>query len=100
MSVYLPEMIIKLKQEIGRLIRCDTDKGIIAILHSKIGDSSKSLYKNQVFNCIKSLKKTSDLEYVKNKNCIKHTEEYKDNRRIKEIYDIINKEEKQYDKDG
>ena len=65
MSVYLPEMIIKLKQGIGRLIRCGTDKGVIAILDSRIGDSSKSLYKNQVFECIKSVNKTTDLECVK-----------------------------------
>lgn len=65
MSVYLPEMIIKLKQGIGRLIRCDTDKGIIAILDSRIGDSSKSLYKNQVFDCIKSVNRTTDLKCVK-----------------------------------
>ncbi len=65
MSVYLPEMIIKLKQGIGRLIRCGTDKGVIAILDSRIGNSSKSLYKNQVFECIKSVNKTTDLKCVK-----------------------------------
>lgn len=65
MSVYLPEMIIKLKQGIGRLIRCDTDKGIIAILDSRIGDSSNSKYKKQVFDCIKAVNKTSNLEDVK-----------------------------------
>lgn len=65
MSVYLPEMIIKLKQGVGRLIRCNTDKGIIAILDSRIGDSSKSSYKEQVFDCIKSVNKTTDLECVK-----------------------------------
>lgn len=65
MSVYLPEMIIKLKQGVGRLIRCNTDKGIVAILDSRIGDFSKSSYKNQVFDCIKSVKRTTDLECVK-----------------------------------
>ena len=65
MSVYLPEMIIKLKQGIGRLIRCDSDKGIIAILDSRIGDSSNSKYKKQVFDSIKSVNKTSNLENVK-----------------------------------
>lgn len=65
MSVYLPEMIIKLKQGVGRLIRCNTDKGIIAILDSRIGGSSKSSYKEQVFDCIKSVNKTTDLECVK-----------------------------------
>ena len=74
MSVFLPEMIIKLKQGIGRLIRCDTDKGIIAILDSRIGENSKSLYKSQVFECIKSGIKTTDLncvkEFVKEKEII------------------------------
>ena len=35
-KVYIPEMLIKLKQGIGRLIRSETDKGIVSILDSRL----------------------------------------------------------------
>lgn len=35
-KVYIPEMLIKLKQGVGRLIRSETDKGIVCILDSRI----------------------------------------------------------------
>lgn len=35
-KVYMPEILIKLKQEVGRLIRSEKDKGIICILDSRI----------------------------------------------------------------
>ncbi len=35
-SIQIPEMIIKLKQSIGRLIRTETDKGIVAILDPRL----------------------------------------------------------------
>lgn len=65
MDVCLPEMLIKLKQGIGRLIRCDTDNGIISILDSRIGNLSKVSYKDIVFNSIRSKIKTNDLDIVK-----------------------------------
>ena len=65
LDVCLPEMLIKLKQGIGRLIRCNTDTGIISILDSRIGDLSKASYKDIVFNSIKSKIKTNDLDTVK-----------------------------------
>lgn len=36
LTIQIPEMIIKLKQGMGRLIRTETDKGIIAILDPRI----------------------------------------------------------------
>lgn len=35
-KVYIPEMLIKLKQGVGRLIRSETDKGIVCILDSRL----------------------------------------------------------------
>ena len=35
-KVYISEMLIKLKQGIGRLIRSETDKGIVCILDSRM----------------------------------------------------------------
>ena len=36
-KVYIPEMLIKLKQGVGRLIRSENDTGIVCILDSRIG---------------------------------------------------------------
>lgn len=44
MEVDVPEMIIKLRQGVGRLIRNATDKGIATILDSRISDSCKMEY--------------------------------------------------------
>lgn len=65
MDIYLPEMIIRLKQGVGRLIRCDTDKGVIALLDSRVGDLSRARYKQQVFDSIKTVNRTNNLEDVK-----------------------------------
>ncbi len=47
-EIIVPEMLIKLRQGIGRLIRKEDDKGIITILDSRIANKSKSKYKNIV----------------------------------------------------
>lgn len=47
-EVIVPEMLIKLRQGIGRLIRKEDDRGIITILDSRIANKSKSKYKNTV----------------------------------------------------
>lgn len=47
MNVDVQEMIIKLKQGVGRLIRNLTDRWIISILDSRANeDNNKSYYKN------------------------------------------------------
>ena len=50
MEVKVPEMIIKLKQGVGRLIRSESDKGIISIIDSRVGESSQAPYKEIVWN--------------------------------------------------
>lgn len=64
-EILVPEMIIKLKQGVGRLIRTSTDVGIISILDPRIGDNSHSVYKNTVFENIKTTNVTCDIEKVK-----------------------------------
>lgn len=44
MDVQVPEMIIKFKQGIGRLIRNFTDTGIVSIIDSRLRDNPKSRY--------------------------------------------------------
>lgn len=65
MEVDVPEMIIKLRQGVGRLIRNATDKGIVTILDSRINDNSKMEYKNIVFEALPIKVKTNNLEDLK-----------------------------------
>ena len=65
MEVNVPEMIIKLNQGIGRLIRNYTDKGIVAILDPRIGLKAKSRYKEIVWNSIPIRNKTDNLDVLK-----------------------------------
>lgn len=65
MEVSVPEMIIKLKQGIGRLIRNYSDKGIVSILDSRLGEYSNSPYKDVVWESLPIKRKTSDLQYIK-----------------------------------
>lgn len=68
-KVLIPEMKIKLKQGIGRLIRGKDDTGIISILDSRI-----ERYLNKVLECIPTSNITYNIDDVKNfviKNNIK-----------------------------
>lgn len=53
-DILLPEMIIKLRQGVGRLIRSETDKGILAILDSRISQNPvyAKEYRDQVLASI------------------------------------------------
>lgn len=58
-KVYLNEMIIKLKQGCGRLIRSEKDKGIISIL-----DSRSYKYLNDIINSINTKNYTDNINNV------------------------------------
>lgn len=64
-EVDVPEMLVKLRQGVGRLIRNYTDKGIITILDSRVSDSSNRPYKNSVWKALPIKVKTNDLDVVK-----------------------------------
>ena len=64
-EVLLPHMIIKLKQGIGRLIRKDTDKGIVAILDPRLGDKDGKGYKEAVWESLPIKNRTNKLEEIK-----------------------------------
>ncbi len=69
-DIYLNEMIIKAKQGIGRLIRSETDKGIISILDSR----AERRYLNELKECFYKSKITFDIKDIENfaeKNLIK-----------------------------
>ena len=59
-KVYIPEMLVKLKQGTGRLIRSATDQGIITILDSRTPEYIETLTDNLPFSNV-----TADLEKVK-----------------------------------
>ncbi len=61
MEIAVPEMMIKLRQGIGRLIRSESDKGIVSILDPRISSKSKSRYKKAVFDAIPIKNKTEDM---------------------------------------
>lgn len=65
MEVRVPEMIIKLKQGVGRLIRNEDDKGIISIIDSRLSDASSVPYKNQVWDALPIKNRTSYLDKIR-----------------------------------
>lgn len=65
MEVLVPEMIIKLKQGIGRLIRSKKDFGLVSIIDSRVGEKSKAKYKQMIWDALPIKNKTSDIEKIK-----------------------------------
>ena len=61
MEVNVPEMIIKLRQGIGRLIRNQKDTGIVSILDPRVGEEYKNEYKELVWNTLPIKTKTTSL---------------------------------------
>lgn len=66
MEVAVPEMIIKLKQGIGRLIRNDTDKGIISIIDPRLKDNNPAKYRDMVWESLPIKNRTNKLETIRN----------------------------------
>ena len=64
MDVSVHEMIIKLKQGIGRLIRSDKDFGIVSIIDSRVGEKSKAPYKQMIWDALPIKNRTSDINEV------------------------------------
>ena len=64
MEVSVPEMIIKLKQGIGRLIRNENDFGIVSIIDPRLGNGSKVPYKQLVWDALPIKNKSNDIKKV------------------------------------
>ena len=52
MEVAVPEMVIKLKQGAGRLIRSADDKGIVSILDPRASSRLKTAYKEETLSSL------------------------------------------------
>lgn len=74
MEVQVPEMIIKFKQGIGRLIRNFTDTGIVSIIDSRLRDTPKARYYDVAWASLPIHNKTTDLAELRSFYCrIKNT---------------------------
>ena len=65
MEVLVPEMIIKLKQGIERLIRSEQNFGIVSIIDSRVGKKSKAPYKQMIWDALPIKNKISDFNEIK-----------------------------------
>lgn len=65
MDVRVPDMIIKLKQGIGRLIRNFNDTGIVCIIDPRLRDAQPARYYDIVWNSLPIKNKTNSLEELK-----------------------------------
>ena len=63
-KVLVPEMLVKLKQGFGRLIRTVNDSGVVAILDSRAGEHGS--YRNKVLEALPNCKIASDVCTVAN----------------------------------
>ena len=61
MEVLLPEMLTKLRQGVGRLIRTREDTGIVSILDMRMGEGSNSPYKEEVLRALPIRSRVSTL---------------------------------------
>jgi ATP-dependent DNA helicase DinG len=61
-EVVVPEMLIKLKQGFGRLIRTESDTGVVAILDSRI--CKNGAYREKVLHALPPCKVTDKIKDV------------------------------------
>ena len=65
MDVQVPEMIIKLKQGIGRLIRNFTDSGIISIIDPRLRDAPPARYHDTVWDALPVKNRTNSIRELR-----------------------------------
>ena len=63
-EVAVPEMIIKLKQGTGRLIRSSTDTGIVSILDPRASSREKCFYRNIILESLCEKNSTEDMRVI------------------------------------
>lgn len=73
-NVNTPNMLIKLKQYAGRLIRSESDTGVIAILDSRVNKHGK--YRNAVLDVLFDTTVTNNIQDVWNFIVNRKSEEY------------------------
>jgi ATP-dependent DNA helicase DinG len=73
-NVLVPEMLIKLKQGFGRLIRTESDSGCVAILDSRV--NSHGNYRGRAFAALPECEVTSDIGAIERFYTAKKPPEY------------------------
>lgn len=58
----LPEMLIKLRQGVGRLIRCESDTGLVSILDSRVAEDGR--YQDKVMKVLEKYPTVDTLEGI------------------------------------
>lgn len=66
MDVLVPEMVVKLKQGIGRLIRSEDDRGLISILDPRLSKKWNMRYREVVFGALSIKNRTSNVSEAQN----------------------------------
>ncbi|OHX44643.1 hypothetical protein BBV17_25645 [Cytobacillus oceanisediminis] len=64
-EIILPEMITKLRQGAGRLIRSELDKGLLTILDQRLAETATSDYKEKVLDALPIRNKLTSIEDVR-----------------------------------
>ena len=65
MDVRVPEMIIKLKQGIGRLIRSATDAGIVSIIDPRLRDNPPARYRDIIWDSLPIQNRTTSIDTLR-----------------------------------
>lgn len=65
MKVLVPEMVMKLKQGVGRLIRNFTDTGIISIIDPRLANTSSSPYRSIVWEALPIHNRTDNIQRLR-----------------------------------
>jgi ATP-dependent DNA helicase DinG len=66
MEVFVPDMLLRLRQGTGRLIRSESDLGILSILDSRLSAGAKKSYRKQVLETLPFKKVTEDFSVLEN----------------------------------
>ncbi|WP_237179345.1 ATP-dependent DNA helicase [Paenibacillus sp. MMS18-CY102] len=64
-DVLIPEMLTRLRQGAGRLIRSETDKGVLSILDSRLSSLSDKDYREMVLEALPIRQRTENIEDIK-----------------------------------
>jgi ATP-dependent DNA helicase DinG len=64
MEVFVPDMLLRLRQGTGRLIRSETDLGILSILDSRLSAAAKKSYREQVLDTLPFKEVTEDFSIL------------------------------------
>ncbi len=62
-SVLIPQMLIKLRQGVGRLIRSETDTGVISILDVRASDNGR--YRQDVLDALPKCRRAESVEDIR-----------------------------------